>query len=635
MDDPAALLGPGGPVARHLPHFRPRPQQQAMAAAVAHAIEHGETLVMEAGTGTGKTFAYLVPALASGARVIVSTGTRTLQDQLYHKDLPRIREALAAPVRVALLKGRANYLCPQRLQRHLAEGRLPGLEQVHQLQRIHAWAQATTSGDIAELADIPEDAPVWSLATSTSDNCLGQECPHLQDCPLARARQNAQEADLVVVNHHLLLADLALKEEGFGRLLPAADAVILDEAHQLPDIAGQFFGLALGSRQLEELARDAESAAEAEAADRLDDYRACGAELGRALDTLRARLPAPGRHPGRDLPDGALDALHPPLERLHARLEADAPRGPALAACQRRAEQHLAALRHLAQPAPPEQVRWLETRPRSFTLHQTPLDVGPDFKHAMDEHPGAWIFTSATLAVNGDFGHFQRRLGLAEARCLTWESPFDYRRNALLLCPEDLPLPNDPRHTRAVVEAAIPLIEAAGGRTFLLFTSHRALQSAAALLRERLDRPLLVQGEGARGHLLSRFRREPASVLLGTGSFWEGVDVQGPGLSCVVIDKLPFAAPGDPLTQARIDALREQGEDPFTHYQLPQAVTALRQGVGRLIRGPEDRGVLAICDPRLVERRYGRIFLDSLPPMARTRRLAVATAFLRHHLETE
>ncbi len=634
MDDPAALLGPGGPIARRLPRFQPRPQQQEMAAAVAHAIAHGETLVMEAGTGTGKTFAYLVPALASGARVIVSTGTRTLQDQLYHKDLPLVREALAAPARTALLKGRANYLCPQRLERHLAEGRLPDLQQARQLQRIHAWARATTTGDIAELADIPEDAPVWSLATSTSDNCLGTDCPHLGDCPLAHARQAAQEADLVVVNHHLLLSDLALKEEGFGRLLPAADAVILDEAHQLPDTAGHFFGLALGSRQLEELARDAEGAAEAEAADTLDDYRARRAELGQALDELRGRLPEPGRHPGRALPEGALEALRPPLERLHARLETDAPRGPALAACQRRAEQHLAALRQLAQPTPPDRVRWLETRPRSFTVHQTPLDVGPDFRRAMEEHPGAWIFTSATLAVGGEFDHFQRRLGLEGARCLAWESPFDYRHNALLLVPEGLPLPNDPGHTRAVVEAAVPLIEAAGGRTFLLFTSHRALQSAAALLRERLDLPLLVQGEGARGHLLSRFRREPASVLLGTGSFWEGVDVQGAGLSCVVIDKLPFAAPGDPVTQARIDALREAGEDPFTGYQLPQAVTALRQGVGRLIRGPEDRGVLAICDPRLVERGYGHVFLDSLPPMARTRRLAVATAFLRHHLET-
>ncbi len=635
MQDPAQLLGPDGPLIRAFPGFQPREQQQAMAQAVAAAIEGRSRLIIEAGTGTGKTLAYLTPALVSDARVVVSTATRTLQDQLYRKDLPRLREALQTPVRIALLKGRSNYLCRFHLERTLQQAWLESPQEAKQLEKIQAWSRRTLRGDIGELAEIPEEAPIWSRVTSTRDNCLGSECPHLEDCHLAHARKKALEADLVVVNHHLLLSDLALRDEGFGNLLPEADAVILDEAHQIPEIAGTFFALSLGSRQLEELARDARRGAEEAAPEVLADYQTQEKALVEAINDLRDRLPPPGRHPGDRLPEDTLSRLGPPLEALEALLERDAPRDPLLANLHRRCEQHHHHLKRLAGPVPDNEVRWLESRPHSFTLHQEPLDIAPRLRRAMDERPCAWIFTSATLTVGGDFGHYQRRMGLNDAITHAWESPFDYPHNALLVCPADIPDPNHPDHTAAVVELAIPLIQAAGGRTFLLFTSHRALRQAAERLRPRLDLPLHVQGEGARGRLLQRFREQPESVLLGTGSFWEGVDVQGPALSCVIIDKLPFSHPDDPVLQARLKAIEARGDNPFMSYTLPQAVTSLRQGVGRLIRGPDDRGVMVIADRRLVERPYGRLFLDSLPPMARTRRLAVAEAFLKHHLATE
>ncbi len=634
MDDSAALLGPDGPLARRLPSFRPRPQQQAMAAAIGEAIDDGQRLILEAGTGTGKTYAYLVPALVSGARVIISTGTRTLQEQLYHHDLPRLREHLRLPLRSALLKGRANYLCPLRLERSLQRlgGDLfPDPTLRRQLNHIQDWARQTRSGDIAELPQVPEESPVWSLATSTSDNCLGTDCPHHPDrCPLYRARQAALEAELVVVNHHLLLAHMALEDEGFGRLLPEADAHIVDEAHQLPKLAGVFFGDSLSSGQLVELARDAHAACQSEAPERHDAYRELAQALPATLDRLRERyLPQPGRYPGQRLPETALAPLQDLLEALHRHLEEDAQRGPQLSRCRLRCERLRERLRHFQTPPDPSrQIRWLDVRSHALTLHETPLDVGPAFRRALDEHPSAWIFVSATLTVGGRFDHYQTSLGLHDARTAAWDSPFDYPNHALLLCPEALPEPGDSRHTAAVVAVARTLIDAADGRTFLLFTSHRALQEAALRLRAESDRPLLVQGEGARARLLERFREHPESVLLGTNSFWEGVDVQGTGLSCVVIDKLPFPTPGDPVVAARAEALKRQGRNPFQDYFLPEAVTALRQGAGRLIRGEDDRGVLAICDPRLVERPYGRLFLDSLPPMRRTRRLEVARRFL-------
>ncbi|HDP89811.1 MAG TPA: ATP-dependent DNA helicase [Thioalkalivibrio sp.] len=633
MEDVTAhdALGPDGPFARLLEGFQARPQQQSMAEAVERALADYGMLIAEAGTGVGKTFAYLVPALLSGGKVIVSTGTKTLQDQLFHKDLPLVRKALGVNAHCALLKGRSNYLCLHRFRSTVAEGRLRDRQQVADLRHIRDWVGVTRTGDIGEVSGVAENAEIWAQVTSTVDNCLGQECEDYARCHVVQARRAAQEADVVVINHHLFFADLALKEEGFGELLPSANAVILDEAHQLPEIASVFFGQTLGSRQLLELSRDSISESHNEAPD-MAELREHASAVEKATLDLRLALGRAGqREPWeriRHKPDVAagLDLLGERLAALAASLEIGAERGKGLEACLRRA--HLAQQRLERLQAPDERaIQWYETFTRAFQLNITPLDVAELFHSRLAAHPCAWIFTSATLAVGERFDHFSHQLGLGEAETLQLDSPFDYARNALLYLPAGLPEPNDPGYTRAVVEAALPVIRASRGRCFMLFTSHRALREAADLLHGRLPFPLLIQGDMPRGELIERFRALGNAVLLGTSSFWEGVDVRGEALSSVIIDKLPFASPGDPVLQARLNAIRSGGGNPFMDYQLPQAVIALKQGVGRLIRDAADRGVLMLCDPRLRTKQYGRIFLDSLPPVPVTRDLNGATGF--------
>lgn len=616
-------------MARYVEAFRARPQQQRMAELVEAAITHFENLVVEAGTGVGKTFAYLVPAMLSGGKVIISTGTKHLQDQLYHKDLPVIREALKVPVKTALLKGRANYLCRYRFDNLLKSGGKAAHSTA--LSRIRDWAGITRRGDCAELSDIPEDASVWPLVTSTVDSCLGTECPSYAQCHVVNARRAAQEAHVVVINHHLFFADLALKEEGFGELLPSASAFVLDEAHQLPEIAASFFGINLGSRQLQDLARDTVAEQLSEAPEMV--------ELRELADTLNARTMelrlamGEGQQRGPWLPlraqpgvEQALDKLGLCLDELREALELAADRGKGLQNCARRAVRNINRL-ELMRGEPSEAVQWFETFRRSFVLHNTPLEIAKIFQAHMQNHPCAWVFTSATLSVGGQFGHFTSRLGIADTRCEALESPYDYQNNALLYLPRGIPDPRSAVHTKAVIKLAIPLIRISRGRTFILFTSHRALRMAADLLEGRLDHPLLVQGMGPRRELLERFREAGDAVLLGTSSFWEGVDVRGQALSCVIIDKLPFASPGDPLMQARLEALRSGGANPFFEFQLPLAVISLKQGVGRLIRDECDTGVLVICDPRLTNRPYGKVFLNSLPQMPITQDLGVVESF--------
>ncbi|RMD80685.1 MAG: ATP-dependent DNA helicase [Gammaproteobacteria bacterium] len=630
-------MGPARPLARGLPGFAPRPGQQALAARVAEALATGggpapATLVCEAGTGTGKTLAYLLPAALSGRRVVVATGTRTLQDQIFEGELPRLRRVLAAeglPLRAALLKGRANYLCLHRLALH-GEGRLRDRREAAWWRVLEAWSRRTRTGDLAEVEGIPEDAPLWPRVTSTADSCLGQACPRHQDCFVLRARRRAQRAELVVANHHLLLADLALRGEGHGELLPEAEAVVVDEAHQLPEAALRFLDEGLGAGRLLELARDSVAEHRREAGD-LPALEAAARGLEEAVAACRLALGPEGRRAPWEALDGgarrALAGMAASLGELAAVLEGAAPRGEGLAHCLRRARELLARLEAL-EGEREDRVRWFETFARGFALHHSPLEPGRALAERRQGLRAAWVYTSATLSVAGDFGPFCRALGLEGAETAAWESPFDYRRQALLYLPEGLPDPDAPGYTGAVVAALLPLLEASGGRAFLLFTSHRALREAAGLLAGRLAHPLLVQGEAPRPRLLERFRALGHAVLLGTASFWEGVDVPGRALQLVAIDRLPFASPGDPVLAARIRRLRREGREPFRELQLPQAVLALKQGAGRLIRGPADRGLLVLCDPRLRTRGYGRLFLDSLPPMPRTADPARALAFL-------
>ncbi|MDH3979995.1 MAG: ATP-dependent DNA helicase [Gammaproteobacteria bacterium] len=623
MSDITELLSETGPLADSVSGFAPRAEQQQMAEATAAVMADGGKLIVEAGTGTGKTFAYLMPALRSGMKVIISTGTRHLQDQLYGKDLPVVRDALNLPVHIALLKGRSNYLCRHRLETVASDGRRLSGRQLHELEEVRAWEGRTKYGDIAELGLLSEDSPVWPRVTSTTENCLGQECEHFQDCFVIKARRNALEADVVVINHHLLFADMALREEGFGELLPGADAFIIDEAHQLPEVASVFFGTTLSSHQLRDLARDVRAEHLREAGD-MQDLPDATERLDGMVHRLRLALGQQDRRAawsevaGNEVLQAILEELAAALMQLKDWLTIAAERGKGLESCRQRAALLQDRLSQLMEHGSGETIHWFETMHSAFRLNLTPLNVAPVFRKHLDTLNSAWVFTSATLAVGNSFEHFAAQLGLEDAQALQLDSPFDYQRNALLYLPDDMPDPNAAHYVDAVVSCAREVLEASAGRAFLLFTSHSALRRAATLLENDFNYPLLVQGSAPRQELLEQFRRLGNAVLLGTSSFWEGVDVRGEALSCVIIDKLPFSSPGDPVLQARIEALRKQGVNPFMAYQLPNAVITLKQGIGRLIRDHSDRGVLVLCDPRLRSKGYGRVFLNSLPDMPRT-----------------
>lgn len=626
-----------GLLAGRIPGYRPRAQQLELAERIAAAIAENRVLVAEAGTGTGKTFAYLIPALLSGGKVIVSTGTRTLQDQLFSRDIPTVRQALNVPVRVALLKGRANYLCHHHLQRALADGRFLSREEATYAQRIGRFAKRTRSGDKAECVDVPETATVWATVTSTRDNCLGQDCAHHQECFVLAARREALAADLVVVNHHLFFADVMLRDEGTAELLPACNTVIFDEAHQLPEVASLFFGESASSAQLLELVRDTLLEGAASARDCLDLPPLCAA-VDKAVRDWRLSLPVePGRYGWPQIQarpefgDG-LSAVIARLDVLATLLQDQASRSEGLENCWRRAGELLQRLQSWHGGSRVDHVRWVETYTHSLQINTTPLAIGEMMHKQMNGPPRAWIFTSATLAVQDDFSHYCGEMGLDAAGTARWESPFDYPRQALLYVPRGLPEPNSPAYGEAVVDAAWPVLQASGGRAFFLCTSLRAMRRMHQLLEEILQRtgvdlPLLLQGEQSKNELLERFRRLGNAVLIGSQSFWEGVDVRGEALSLVVIDKLPFAPPDDPVLAARIEQLKSVGRNAFMEYQLPRAVINVKQGAGRLIRDENDRGVLMICDPRLIGKQYGKRIWRSLPPMRRTRELADALDF--------
>ena len=621
MPDLDRLFSPDGPFAAAIEGFRPRPQQVEMARRIAAAIAGNRVLVAEAGTGTGKTFAYLAPALLSGGKVIISTGTKTLQDQLFNRDLPTVRAALKVGATIALLKGRANYVCPFHLDRSMSSGRLATREEAAHLRKIARFAERTQTGDKAECIDVPEDSGAWAVATSTRESCLGQECPNVKGCFVLAARQQALVADVVVVNHHLFFADVMLKDDGMGELLPACNTVIFDEAHQLSEVAGLFFGQSVSTTQIIDLARDVRSEGLIQAKD-YPPLQNAAADLDKTARDLRLavrgeNLRLTAARAAEDAAFGAaLQGLSAAVAEMARHLETQAARGEGLANALRRTQELAVRLRfwqggrlELDGEAGSDAVQWVEVYSQALSLNLTPLDIAPIFRRQMEGHPRAWIFTSATLAVGRDFSHYCGELGLADAETASWGSPFDYEANALLYSPQAMPDPNSPFYPEAVAEAAWPAIRASGGRAFVLCTSLKAMRRIRELLQEKLareglDMPLLMQGDG------------------------------GDALSLVVIDKLPFAPPDDPVLAARIDKLREAGRNPFMDYQLPRAVISMKQGAGRLIRDESDRGVLMICDPRLTGKTYGRRIWQSLPPMRRTREIAEIEAFFAEPLKS-
>ncbi|MER0342137.1 ATP-dependent DNA helicase [Vibrio vulnificus] len=629
-----------GALGKAIPGFQARQPQVDMAEAVVEAIQQQTQLVVEAGTGTGKTFAYLVPALLSGKKVIISTGSKNLQEQLFHRDLPLMTDALGFFGQVALLKGRSNYLCLERLSRQMVEVHHNESDStsLSQLVKVRSWSSETKTGDLGDCEELPEDSMIIPTITSTNDNCLGKDCPSYQDCFVLKARKKALDADVVVVNHHLFLADLAIKETGFGELIPEADVFIFDEAHQLPDIASEYFGQSLSSRQILDLAKDIEIAYRTEVKD-MRQLQKVGDKLAQTAMDMRIVLGEPGfRGNWRDAlqsssikreVDRLVDALDLTIDVLKL----------ALGRCQlldvafERANLIKGRLERVCDTSITGYSYWFDTSPRHFTLHITPLSVADKFHEQIEIKQGAWIFTSATLAVGDDFSHFTDRLGLKPRKQFSLPSPFDYAEQARLCVPRYLPEPNSPGLAQKLVSMLAPVIESNQGRCFFLCTSHSMMRELGERFREVLGLPVLLQGEMSKQRTLAEFMELGNALLVATGAFWEGIDVRGDALSCVIIDKLPFTSPDDPLLKARIEDCRLRGGEPFEQVQLPDAVITLKQGVGRLIRDQKDRGALIICDNRLVTREYGGIFLASLPPIPRTRDLDLIQQFLTEQTE--
>ncbi len=637
VDDTVAhcqrVLSDKGRLATALPGFVARPAQIELSSAIAQTIEDQAILVAEAGTGTGKTFAYLLPCLLNGKKALISTATKTLQDQLFHKDIPMLIRALGLAVRVQNLKGRANYLCRYRVALHAEAGRFTNPQCAHEILQVREKLAQLREGERSELPEINEDSPVWPYVTSTVDNCLGNECEYHQDCFLVKARRRAQKADVVVINHHLFFADSQLKDGGFGELLPGVDVVIFDEAHQIAEVAENFHGQRIGTRQLRDLGDDL--LREWPVLDLVNQpLQKLSQKTDQVIDQLLLAIPTTEERLGweelkRFKPfTSAWAAFIALVDELsicvnNAAVEANS----GLARCQKRLSELKQLLLHFDQPDN-KYILWLERFKHSLVFHATPVDIADSFSKLLMRQQSAYVFTSATLTMASSFASFTKPLGLSMAKTLSLPSPFDYQQQALLYLPRNLPDPKDGRYYELLLEKALPVIEACGGRCFFLFTSHKALKLVAQLIANALSYPLLIQGDEAKPILLARFRQLGNAVLLGTATFWEGVDVKGEALSCVIIDKLPFANPTDPVLQGKMAYLQARGLSGFAELSLPNAVLALKQGVGRLIRDTTDKGVLMIADPRLTGRDYGRHIFASLPPLRRTRDEQTVLSFI-------
>jgi ATP-dependent DNA helicase DinG len=630
QDEMQHIFADGGLLSRHIDGYSPRQQQLEMAETIQATLANSALLIAEAGTGTGKTFAYLAPAILSGQKVFISTGTKNLQDQLFNKDLPTLRKAMATPFRAALLKGRSNYLCHHRLT--LAEHDPAQKYQQEILHDLRDWSAVTKTGDLSETDLLEEGTALWPKVTSTIDNCLGQECPDYAECFISEARKKAQEADIVVINHHLLMSDLALKASGQGEVLPSADAFIIDEAHQLPAIASQFLGSRVSSNQIQELCRDSIREMEEDAGD-MAIIHDLADKAEASLHSLRIALgDVEQRTPWKNLSEKLgvkpkLDAVLSSVEELAEQLELAAERGKGLEQCHIRSQDLLDSLEIFTNKKVDDNlILWADIRHSSFVFHATPFEVSNYFQKWIDEKPTAWVFTSATMTVAGKFNNFSHQLGIDDAETAIWPSPFDYTKQSLLYMPNVPVEPSHEDYNAHITNIAKDVISHSKGRTFLLFTSYRAMHAVADAMEDS-DYPLMVQGSASKSNLLDEFRTHGNAVLLGTNSFWEGVDVRGEALSCVLIDKIPFASPGDPVLQARIDSLKERGGNPFTTIQIPAAVIQLKQGIGRLIRDNQDYGVLVLCDPRFLTKPYGKQFLRSLPAMPITQDIEDVSTF--------
>jgi ATP-dependent DNA helicase DinG len=634
MSKTSYLFAVDGKLSEAIEGFVPRQAQTDMAVAVEDTIKKKAPLIVEAGTGTGKTFAYLAPALLSERKTIVSTGTKNLQEQLFHRDLPLIKKALASNSKTALLKGRANYLCLHRLRQHGGNSSLIDRQTLTELTQVREWASTTKSGDMGDMKSLPEDAKVLPFVTSTADNCLGKECPDYEDCYMVKARRKALDADVVVVNHHLFFADMALKDTGFGELIPDADLVIFDEAHQIPDIASEYFGETFSSRQMQDISRDVEVVYRTVLKDakQLQSAAEKCKMIAADLRILFPENPAKGNWRqmlSREDVQTQISKLTDSLEVFYEVLKLHVGRDKDLDSIFERVSEIKGKLARLTDTTQQGVSLWYETTMRHIVLHLTPLSISQKFADFIAEPKRSWVFTSATLMVDGGFKHFQRQMGLDNATTLSLDSPFDYPNQAMLCVPRFLPEPNAREMRATLLDISIKLVKASRGRCFLLFTSHATLNAIADQLKDKIDNPILVQGSTTKRALLESYIENKDAVLLGTGAFWEGVDVRGDDLTCVLIDKLPFASPDDPLLQARIEDCRKSGGNPFAQLQIPQAAIALKQGAGRLIRDETDKGVLVICDNRLVTKDYGKIFMGSLPDMHRTRDLQKAVDFLQ------
>ncbi len=627
-----SFFGPAGKLAQALPGYEERPAQQALSDAVARVLRDGGLLLAEAGTGTGKTLAYLLPAAELGRRVVVSTGTKNLQEQLLTKDIPLLARALGRDLNVAVMKGRGNYLCLLRYRSFAQAGSFRRLEEIPVFRAVEAWAPETTTGDRGEIPDMPDSVDFWREISAASENCIGQECPDFDACWVTRMRQRAVEADIVVVNHHLLCADLAVKDGSYGEVIPHYDTIILDEAHLIEDVATQYFGVQISSHRIDDLCRDVERELKAAKLDAREVYAEVEAVRHRGDNFFKILQRGTGRRLTKDWMTSRLveesSALFARLEGLRTAILALPQRPEPLTGIAGRAQALAGELGFVIRAEDDGHVYFVETRGRGVFLKATPIDVSARLREMLFERVRAAVLTSATLAVDGDFEYLKARLGVEPTQELLLPSPFDYESQAVFYVPRTMPAPQAPSFVDRVADEVVRLLEVSRGRAFVLFTSYANMNAVAERIASRVPFPLLIQGEAPKAMLLETFRRTPGSVLLATASFWQGVDVVGDRLSCVIIDKLPFASPGDPVVSARIDRLRNRGGNPFGEYQVPVAILMLKQGLGRLIRSATDRGILAVLDSRLVQKQYGRRFLDSLPPARLVHDLEQVEGFL-------